>query len=154
MGKKGLNLNSVSRTEAIEGDTDYMIVEPGLNYLGFCKGEKCVASNKSVVCRRGHGSHMVNEDVTHDKVLCPKCHLPFEVAEIALYRCKAKVTIHDHQSTTDAYECKGKEVVKLGARGELKDGNSNAKKVSSRNSADCLLEITTKPLQEDKCTIC
>uniref|UniRef100_A0A7S4C774 Uncharacterized protein n=1 Tax=Eutreptiella gymnastica TaxID=73025 RepID=A0A7S4C774_9EUGL len=148
MGKKGISLDHVHRGEAHEGDTDWTIVRPGLNYVGFCKNQSCPVKNHSVVCNRGHGSHLVNDDVTNDVPKCPKCSTAFALSEICLYQCRAKVVVHGHDSTTDRYEAKGSETIMLGSGGQPK----GAKEV--RRSGECLVEITTKAVGLDACVVC
>lgn len=43
---------------------------------------------------------------------CPKCGAPFEVVEIALYRCRARVVSHAQPPVEDHYEAAGSDVIK------------------------------------------
>eukprot|EP01012_Entosiphon_sulcatum_P015479 TRINITY_DN2042_c0_g1_i1.p1 TRINITY_DN2042_c0_g1~~TRINITY_DN2042_c0_g1_i1.p1 ORF type:complete len:148 (-),score=25.19 TRINITY_DN2042_c0_g1_i1:91-534(-) len=144
--KKGVDLNSVSQEKATEGKETWRTVRPGVNYSGFCGNASCPAFKQNVVQNMGTGSRLVTDDVMQQAIRCPQCGTPFELNSICLYQCAARVVIHDHTTTTDEYRVERDDVIRLGARGE-KEGKER------RNSAECLVEIATKPLHKD-CIIC
>eukprot|EP00992_Anisonema_acinus_P011287 TRINITY_DN7290_c0_g1_i1.p1 TRINITY_DN7290_c0_g1~~TRINITY_DN7290_c0_g1_i1.p1 ORF type:complete len:149 (-),score=16.84 TRINITY_DN7290_c0_g1_i1:31-477(-) len=147
MGKKGLNLDSVSRQGTRRATSDHNIVKAGLNYTGHCENTSCSVRGESVVFNRGIGCYLVNDDIMNDVPRCPKCSNVFSVRRLSLFRCRAKVVIHDHQSSEDLYEVTGDEVLQLGSHGQ----NPNA--APARSAADCLVEITTRPLNSDRCIV-
>eukprot|EP00667_Euglena_gracilis_P026424 EG_transcript_31800 len=146
MGKKGVHLNSAVRTEALTSAADWTVIGPGVNYLGFCRLAGCPVRGKSVSCQRGLGSHVVNDDISSDMVRCPKCGAPFEVVEIALYRCRARVVSHAQPPVEDHYEAAGSDVIKLGSDGKATGG-------AGGSPTGCLVEIITKKLDSERCAI-
>ena len=43
----------------------------------------------------------MNDDVLQKVVQCPRCQEPFDVLEMCVYRCLAKVAIHGNDSSID-----------------------------------------------------
>jgi len=148
MGKKGIAIDGVRRTAAVQAVNDFSAVAPGLNYLGRCQNAACPAHKKSVARQRGMGSSVVNDDVSSDVLKCPKCHTPFELTEIALYQCTATVIVHSHDSTTTTHVAEGNEVVRLGSNGKAPGSDP-----LPRTSGDCLVEIVTRRSGRRDCII-
>jgi hypothetical protein len=69
-----------------------------------------------VVANRGHGSHLVNDDVAAGNITCPICATVFPMEHICIYQCDAKMTTHDHQEETHQFFARGREIVKIGSR--------------------------------------
>eukprot|EP00755_Sulcionema_specki_P025758 Sspe_Gene.84031::Locus_55162_Transcript_1_1_Confidence_1.000_Length_616::g.84031::m.84031 len=117
---KDFDCSKVQHSKTVEGTTDYNIINPGVSYSGFCGNDKCVAYKKGVVCNRGYGSHLVNDDIMSGQVKCPKCSMEFPMRHVCLYRCKATVTILDHEEQQESYVVKGDDIVKLGSKKDEK----------------------------------
>eukprot|EP01062_Namystynia_karyoxenos_P023058 TRINITY_DN18874_c3_g1_i3.p2 TRINITY_DN18874_c3_g1~~TRINITY_DN18874_c3_g1_i3.p2 ORF type:complete len:147 (+),score=59.71 TRINITY_DN18874_c3_g1_i3:171-611(+) len=131
---KDFDVNKVERSTVVDAQTDYNIIRSGCSYAGFCGNASCPANKKYVVCNRGYGSFLVNDDVMSAVPKCPRCKSTFELRNVCLFQCRATVTIHDHQEQTATYKVQGEEVVKLGSKMDLKI-NPHA-----------LMSIETKPL--------
>ena len=142
---KDFDCTVIRKDQAVEvGSEKYNIINPGLSYLGICRERGCEALGRSVVCNRGHGSHLVNEDIMMENVKCPCCRKPFVMETIALFCCTATVVAHHQQEETTAVEAKGMEIVKFGAK--------NSQKL---NLQGVLVTVTTKAHGTGSgCSIC
>ena len=90
---KDFDCNTVKHDKAVEGREKHRIIEPGLSYYGVCKNKACEAHDKTVVCNRGFGCHLVNDDIASGVVVCPCCRQPFTMQHVSLFECKATVTV-------------------------------------------------------------
>ena len=111
---KGVDCSKVKRVKTHESTGGPNVVRCGVSYKGRCASKDCSAVGGDVVCNRGKGCFVVNDDVMSEKVLCPACQRPFELVNICLYQCKAKVTIVGHDDQSEDYEASGDDVVLLG----------------------------------------
>ena len=118
---KDFDCTKIRRDQAVEvGNEKHNIIRPGLSYLGICRQHGCPALGCSVVCNRGHGDHLVNDDIMTEVVKCPLCQKPFVLETIALFQCTGAITAHHQQEESTAVEAKGMEIVKFGARNSAK----------------------------------
>eukprot|EP01065_Artemidia_motanka_P014699 TRINITY_DN1853_c4_g1_i1.p1 TRINITY_DN1853_c4_g1~~TRINITY_DN1853_c4_g1_i1.p1 ORF type:complete len:171 (+),score=57.63 TRINITY_DN1853_c4_g1_i1:77-514(+) len=117
---KDFDVNKIERAQVVDAQTDYNVIREGCSYAGHCENAECAAHKKYVVCNRGFGNHLVNDDVMCGVPVCPRCRKPFNLRNVCLFRCQAKVTIHDHQEQVASYRVTGEEVMKLGAKMDMK----------------------------------
>lgn len=115
---KDFNTSVVKREDTVESSDKHNIIESGISYSGICKNRSCGAYNLSVVHNRGYGSHLVNDDIMNHVPSCPLCHQEIIVDVINVFRCKAVLTVHDREEKSTEFVASGKEVVKIGARGD------------------------------------
>jgi hypothetical protein len=113
---KDFDCSRVAREKTVEGTSDYNLVRPGMAYDGVCRKAGCRANGHMVVCNRGTGNHLVNDDITMNRIVCPICSMPFEMREIILYQCRADVTVHAREEQTSTLVAQGDEIVKIGSR--------------------------------------
>jgi uncharacterized protein (UPF0212 family) len=114
---KDFDCSKVDKEQAVDGgDCDYNIIKPGMSYCGFCTKNVCRAFRKNIVVNRGKGNHLVNDDVMSGVLKCPACATPFELKYVALYQCKATMTVHLQQEETTAFVAEKNEIVKLGSK--------------------------------------
>ena len=113
---KDFDCSKVKRDQAVEGDSEFTLIRPGMSYCGFCPNRQCRVGNTNVVLNRGPGNHLVNDDIVSGVIRCPACHSPFELQYIALFQCSATVTAHLAQEEKSTFKAEGNEIVKLGAR--------------------------------------
>ena len=113
---KDFDCKTVKKSQVVEGKHKWALINSGLSYCGFCKNNRCEAFNHNVVCNRGHGDHLVNDDLMTGAVRCPACNTQFQLEYVALFNCKATATLHTQQEEVTEYEAKGDEIVKLGTR--------------------------------------
>eukprot|EP01064_Diplonema_japonicum_P019743 TRINITY_DN2855_c1_g4_i1.p1 TRINITY_DN2855_c1_g4~~TRINITY_DN2855_c1_g4_i1.p1 ORF type:complete len:142 (+),score=36.98 TRINITY_DN2855_c1_g4_i1:43-468(+) len=114
---KNFNCDVVQQTKTVEGDKKELIIQCGLSYSGICTGKECAAGKKSVLCNKGYVTDLI---VNEDCATCPLCGTPFEIQQICLYRCDAKVTLLDHVEESALYRPRKADVVKIGAKNSLK----------------------------------
>jgi len=71
----------------------YSVSGEGLYYGGFCGNANCSAgkNEEKILCYRGIGQFMPNEDDIDDIIKCPGCHVKFEPAEFIVYQCKCTI---------------------------------------------------------------
>lgn len=109
------------RDTVVEGNTPYNIIQPGLSYSGVCRNPKCSpAKGKTVICNRGFGNFLVNDDISLNTIICPMCSSPFELESIGLFQCRAECIIHAHQEQRELFVAKGLEIVKIGKKADSK----------------------------------
>ena len=114
---KNFDCSTLQRDQAImDGATPYNVIHDGLSYGGHCLNKACVAFHKSVICNRGAGCHLINDDIVMGVVQCPCCRQPFDMENINLFRCTATVTIHSQQEETSEFHASGMEIVKIGKK--------------------------------------
>lgn len=121
--------------------TRYNIIREGLSYSGCCTTSSCEGYRKNVICCRGFGNHLVNDDIVCGVPVCPCCKKDFVVETIMLYRCQATITVHGQQEESSAMLARGNDIVKLGQR-NAKDGVLQSQR---------LVTVTAKPLNDSKC---
>ena len=69
---------------------DYKIASKGINLIGICKGPKCKAYNKVVICPlEKKTSFNLIED--KDDLVCPKCKCLIIPKTIGFYSCEYKI---------------------------------------------------------------
>ena len=81
------------------GDPRWLIVEPGLAYVGTCKNLSCPA--KTTVCNVNMGKHRPNEDYCYNQIRCPACQTPFQPECFQFQHCSAKVNFCFEGSAPD-----------------------------------------------------
>lgn len=113
---KDFDCKAVKKDRAVEGNHPWSLIQPGLAYCGLCRTNNCPAFKHVVVANRGRGDHLVNDDIISGAVRCPSCATPFQLEFIALYQCKAVVTLHAQVEETASYEASGDDLIKLGTR--------------------------------------
>lgn len=113
---KDFDCSTIQKDQAVDGVHKYNIIEPGLSYCGCCRNKSCEAFRKLVVCNRGAGTHVVNDDLVSGIVKCPLCQSAVEMDYVALYRCSATVTVLSQNEETMVLRARGSEIVKLGKR--------------------------------------
>eukprot|EP00754_Rhynchopus_humris_P038653 Rhum_TRINITY_DN21268_c0_g1::Rhum_TRINITY_DN21268_c0_g1_i1::g.173581::m.173581 len=113
---KDVDCKQVSNSKTVMSGNEHAVVHSGVAYSGRCANKECKAYNGTVVCNRGRGCFVVNEDIMAGLVKCPACSLPFELVHVCLYQCKARVTIVDHDEQSQDYNPSGDNVVLLGGQ--------------------------------------
>lgn len=114
---KDFNTTTVQREQAVDDTTTrYNIIRPGVSYSGFCTRQGCEGYRKQVICNRGIGSHLVNDDIMNNVPSCPCCRSEITIECINVFRCKAVVTVHDQVEEKCHLVATGNEIVKLGQR--------------------------------------
>ncbi|KAJ9443714.1 hypothetical protein DIPPA_15547 [Diplonema papillatum] len=117
---KDFDCNTVKNEKTVVAtDNDFRIVRSGLSYSGVCKNDQCTAKGQGVVCNRGHGTFVVNDDIMSGLVKCPKCGHDFEMQAVNLYQCDAVVKVLDHTEEVQTYKPRHDDIVKLGSRKTL-----------------------------------
>ena len=114
---KNFDAGSVKKDKVVTSSCPWTTISPGLAYCGFCKNAGCRAHNSNVVMNRGKGLHVVNDDIAGGVLRCPACRSPIELAYLALFACKATVTVMRHAEEKAQFEAKGDEIVKIAAAG-------------------------------------
>ena len=110
---KGFDASSVKREKAVVGNDRHNIVRPGLNYMGVCRNTSCQAVGKAVVCHRGAGTFLVNDDVMSQVNVCPLCRKHFELETLVLNQCRATATVLRHNEERAQYEARGSDELLL-----------------------------------------
>jgi hypothetical protein len=94
-GGLGLNFTDVSKNIYIEQEfskkvPDYKIASKGINLIGICKGPKCKAYNKVVICplEKKKNFDLIEEK---DYMVCPKCKCLIIPKTIGFYSCEYKI---------------------------------------------------------------
>lgn len=137
---KDLDLSRVNKEKTVAGSSPYNTIRPGMAYAGICKTPSCIGSGQLVLNNRGHGSHLVNDDLMMGAVRCPCCNAPFELEFIALFECTAVITHHRAQEEHQTLIAKGDDLIKLGCKANAFTAVENG-----------LLTIESK--SNDKCSI-
>eukprot|EP01060_Flectonema_neradi_P029326 TRINITY_DN4027_c0_g1_i4.p1 TRINITY_DN4027_c0_g1~~TRINITY_DN4027_c0_g1_i4.p1 ORF type:complete len:143 (+),score=13.49 TRINITY_DN4027_c0_g1_i4:127-555(+) len=137
---KDFDCTTVNHSQTVQSSNPNCVIRPGLSYSGFCKNKECASADKSVVMNRGIGSFLVNEDIMGDLIKCPGCGKAFDMTSVNLYRCKAVVTVLDHNEDVEKYHPKGEAIVKIGS------------KKGTNLSASALLQVETS-LDGQKCLL-
>lgn len=77
---------------------DWVVVKPGVAYVGTCQNRKCVSHTSKLartpgltVCNMGMGTHRPNEQMCYDEIRCPGCQQPFRPEEFNFQYCSAKI---------------------------------------------------------------
>ena len=99
---------------------DWTIIHPGLSYCGTCKQRDCAACHQNVVMfRGGSGTFVVNDDIsTGESLRCPMCRSAVPLAYVALFRCRAAVTVLRHEEESTELVAKGDEIIKINSEGQ------------------------------------
>lgn len=114
---KDFDCARLERTTVTAARTEHNVIRPGLAYIGTCTSTtNCTARGQQVVCNKGHGSHLVNDDIITGTVRCPSCNAPFEMQKVAIYQAKAVFELHGHTSVRDEVTVVGEEVLLIGQR--------------------------------------
>jgi hypothetical protein len=113
---KDFNTSTVSHSKAVSGASSYSMVQPGMSYRGVCRTRGCEGSSHSVICNRGHGNHLINDDIMNDVPKCPCCRVVFSVDDVLLFMCNAKVTVHTQTEEVTSLIARGDDIVVLGQR--------------------------------------
>eukprot|EP00760_Papus_ankaliazontas_P038428 PhM_4_TR9130/c0_g2_i2/m.7560 len=142
---KNFDCATMSHTTVTNGAEDFKTILPGLSYLGMCTSEGCRARGQRVVCNRGMGDHLVNDDIVSGVILCPACRGPVEMQTIALFRTDGRFVLHDHSTSEETLRVHGDEVVMLGQQAAGGGSSSllltiHARELNARGSKkDCLI---------------
>ncbi|CUG88745.1 Hypothetical protein, putative [Bodo saltans] len=113
---KDFNTSTVSHSKAVSGVSKFSIVQPGMAYRGTCRTRGCEGHGHSVICNRGHGNHLINDDIVNDIPKCPCCQAVFTVEDVLLFMCNAKVTVHTQTEEVSSLMARGDDIVVLGQR--------------------------------------
>eukprot|EP01063_Lacrimia_lanifica_P000865 TRINITY_DN10421_c1_g2_i1.p1 TRINITY_DN10421_c1_g2~~TRINITY_DN10421_c1_g2_i1.p1 ORF type:complete len:145 (+),score=54.33 TRINITY_DN10421_c1_g2_i1:164-598(+) len=113
---KDFDCSTVKNTTTVQSGNVHATVSSGVAYTGRCNNKSCAAYKQTVVCNRGLGSFTVNDDIAMGLVKCPACGACFDMHHVCLYRCKARVTVLDHQEEVTEYAPTGDEVVQIGSK--------------------------------------
>lgn len=143
---KDFDCSNVKREQATAGNEAYNVIRPGMSYVGICRNPNCKeAFQKTVVCNKGGGQHLVNDDLVNNVITCPMCKQPILFQHISLFRCKADVIVHSHNEEVTPFEAKGDEIIKIG------------KKVGGEAFDHYLMSVVVKKIEKDgtpDCVIC
>ena len=102
------------------GDPHWLVVEPGLAYLGTCKNLSCPAT--ITVCNMEMGKHRPNEDYCYSQIRCPACQTPFQPECFYFQHCSAKINFCFEGSVPDELRVSEDRDLKsrvLGKRGQV-----------------------------------
>lgn len=111
---KSFDCSVVERTKAVAGTNDHCLIQPGMSYSGVCRQPGCSVRNQLVVCNRGGGHHLVNDDIITERLKCPLCRKSFDLQHIMLFACDATVVVHSTPEERTQFSAKGDDVVKIG----------------------------------------
>lgn len=138
---KDFDCSKVNRDTTVEGTTAWRIIRPGLAYCGYCRNRTCPAGNQNVVCNRGPGIHVVNDDLVSGVVKCPSCSSPVEMEYISIFQCTAVVTILSQEEQRTELKATGEEIVKIGRRAGLPmfDNSLMTIEAKASRSRDCVV---------------
>lgn len=111
---KGVDCTKLQRSTALEAETDYNVIRVGVSYSGFCNTSGCRAFRKSIVCNRGLGDHIVNDDMAMGIVTCPVCRARVELRAINIFDSNASISVqHDEGETVQFVTAKGDEIISI-----------------------------------------
>ena len=127
---KDFNTSKVSHTKAVDGKNKFSMIQPGVAYRGTCLTRGCEAYQKSTVCNRGMGNHLVNDDIVSDVPRCPSCSATFVVQDILLFQCRATITVHDQTEERTQMIARDDDVVLIGQRTTQQDFFSSQRLVT------------------------
>ena len=136
---KDFDCSKVAKEQATLGEGDYNIIKPGMSYCGFCTKHDCRAFRKNVVVNRGKGNHLVNDDIISGLLKCPACATAFELSYVALYQCKATVTVHLQQEEKSEFVAEKSEIVKLGSKVGANVFEGGLLTIDVKTSTDCVV---------------
>lgn len=137
---KDFNTSKVSHSKAVDGVSKYSVVQPGMAYRGSCRSRGCPGNGHLVICNRGLGNHLINDDIVSEIPKCPCCKAVFVVEDVLLFQCKATVRVHAQTEEISSLVARGDDIVVIGQRTKDEALFSNQRLVTieaTGSSTDC-----------------
>lgn len=114
---KDFDCSNIQHETAGRDPSSYNVIRAGMSYSGYCRNPNCKDGfQKMVVCNRGHGHHLINDDILNDVIKCPCCSKKVNLDHISLFRCKAKMIVHSTEDEEQKFEATGDQIVKIGSK--------------------------------------
>ena len=114
---KDFDCSNVQHDMAGHDPSSHNVIRTGMSYSGYCRNPTCKEGfQKMVVCNRGVGHHLINDDIMNEVIKCPCCSKKITLDHISLFRCKAKMLVHSSEEEEQTFHATGDEIIKIGSK--------------------------------------